>query len=113
LGELLAEAEANLVGVEETDAAYDTLKANRDALLEEYNSTQEELLEKAQEAMETTQEIYTTAIEKLIDDYDKAISGGLGLDLLSEKYDHYIEEEERYLDKVNEAYEVSSWYNKL
>jgi hypothetical protein len=33
--------------------------------------------------------------------------------LLQDKYDHYIETEERYLDKVNEAYEVSSWYAKL
>ena len=29
----------------------------------------------------------------------------MGLDLLQDKYDNYIEEEERYLDEVNELYD--------
>lgn len=109
----LLQAEADLAGVSETDAAYDTLKNNRDALLAEFNEAQEAMLSSAQSAMETAQEIYTQAIEKAVYDFGQAISGGIGLDLLQDKFDHYIETEERYLDKVNEAYEVASWYNKL
>lgn len=109
----LLEAEAKLAGVEETDVAYDTLKNNRDALLVEYNTAQEAMLTSAQEAMEYAREMFETEIEKATYDFSQALSGGMGLDLLQDKYDHFIEEEERYLDAVNEAYEVSSWYNKL
>lgn len=109
----LIEAEAALAGVSEDDAAYDTLKNNRDALLAEFNEAQEAMLSSAQAAMETAQEMYTQAIEKAVYDFGQAVSGGVGLDLLQDKFDHYIESEERYLDTVNEAYEVASWYNKL
>jgi hypothetical protein len=37
----------------------------------------------------------------------------MGLDLLQDKYDNYIEEEERYLDEVNELYEINKYNNKL
>lgn len=109
----LLEAEAALAGVSETDAAYDTLKNNRDALLEEYNQAQEAYLSTAKDAMETAREMFEQEIEKASYNFGKAISNGMGLDLLQDKYDHYIEEEERYLDEVNEAYQVASWYNKL
>ena len=111
--EAYLQAEAALAGVSETDVAYDTLKNNRDALLAEMNEAEEAMLSSAQEAMEAAQEMYTQAIEKAVYDFGQAVSGGIGLDLLQDKYDHYIEEEERYLDKVNEAYEVSAWYAKL
>ena len=109
----LLRAEEALVGVAEIDAAYDTLKNNRDALLAEYNEAQSAMLESAKEAMQAAQEMYTTAVEKAAYDFNQAVSGGMGLDLLQSKYDHFIEEGDRYLDAVNEAYEVSAWYNKL
>lgn len=110
---LEAQAALDALGGDETDPAYDGLKANRDALLEEYNEAQEAMLSSAQAAMETAQEMYTQAIERAVYEFGQAVSGGVGLDLLQDKFDHYIEQEDRYLDKVNEAYEVSSWYNKL
>ena len=109
----LLEAQRALEQVEEGDAAYDTLKNNRDALLEEYNSAQEAMLESAQEAMEVAREMFLTEIEKASYDFSKAISDGLGLDLLQERYDHLIEEEERYLDEVNTTYEQLKWNSKL
>ena len=109
----LLEAQRALEQVEEGDAAYDTLKNNRDALLEEYNSAQAAMLESAQEAMEMAREMFLTEIEKASYDFSKAISDGLGLDLLQERYDHLIEEEERYLDEVNTTYEQLKWNSKL
>lgn len=97
----------------EHDNEYDRLKKARDAFLEEFNAAQEAYLALAQQAMETAREMFVDQIEKAKYDFGQVLSDGLGLDLLSEKYDHYIEEEERYLDKVNEAYEVTAWYNKL
>ena len=110
---LEAQAALDALGGDETDPAYDGLKANRDALLEEFNEAQEAMLSSAQAAMETAQEIYTQAIERAVYEFGQTVSGGVGLDLLQDKFDHYIDQEGRYLDTVNEAYEVASWYNKL
>ena len=97
----------------EQDFRYDTYKKNRDALLEEQREAQKVMLSAAQEAMETARQMYLDEIEKAAYEFGQALSGGISLDFLQEKYDHYIEEEERYFDKVNEAYQVAVWYDKL
>lgn len=111
----LEEAQAKLdsLGGDETDLRYDAYKKARDAYLEEFNEAQEAYLSSAQEAMETAQDMYLQQIEKAVYEFGQAVSNGIGLDLLQDKYDHYIEQNERYFDKVNEAYQVSAWYNKL
>lgn len=111
----LEEAQAKLdsLGGDETDLRYDAYKKARDAYLEEFNKAQEAYLSSAQEAMETAQDMYFQQIEKAVYEFGQAVSNGVGLDLLQDKYDHYIEQNERYFDKVNEAYQVSAWYNKL
>ena len=111
----LQEAQAKLdsLGGDETDLRYDAYKKARDAYLEEFNKAQEAYLSSAQEAMETAQDMYLQQIEKAVYEFGQAVSNGVGLDLLQDKYDHYIEQNERYFDKVNEAYQVSAWYNKL
>ena len=111
----LEEAQAKLdsLGGDETDLRYDTYKKARDAYLEEFNQAQEAYLSSAKEAMETAQDMYVQQIERATYLFGQAVSNNVGLDLLQDKYDHYIESEERYFDKVNEAYQVASWYNKL
>ena len=110
---LLTQAEERLAGIQEGTLAYDQAKATRDALLEEFNEAQEAMLSSAQDAMEQAYEMYNAAIEKTIYDFNKTISDGAGLDNLSDKYDHYIDLEEQYFDKVNEAYHVAAWYDKI
>lgn len=111
----LEEAQAKLdsLGGDEADLRYDAYKKARDAYLEEFNEAQEAYLSSAKEAMETAQDMYLQQIEKAVYEFGQAVSNGVGLDLLQDKYDHYIEQNERYFDKVNEAYQVSAWYNKL
>lgn len=111
----LEEAQAKLdsLGGDETDLRYDAYKKARDAYLEEFNEAQEAYLSSAKEAMETAQDMYLQQIEKAVYEFGQAVSNGVGLDLLQDKYDHYIEQNKRYFDKVNEAYQVSAWYNKL
>ena len=111
----LEEAQVKLdsLGGDETDLRYDAYKKARDAYLEEFNEAQEVYLSSAKEAMETAQDMYLQQIEKAVYEFGQAVSNGVGLDLLQDKYDHYIEQNERYFDKVNEAYQVSAWYNKL
>lgn len=111
----LQEAQARLdsLGGDEGDIRYDTYKKARDAYLAEFNETQEAYLSLAKEAMETAKDMYLEQIDKAIYDFGQKVSKGLGLDLLQDKYDHFIEQDERYFDKVNEAYQTLSWYNKL
>lgn len=111
----LQEAQAKLdsLGGDEHDIRYDAYKKARDAYLEEFNEAQEAYLSSAQSAMETAQDMYLQQIERAVYEFGQAVSNGVGLDLLQDKYDHYIEQNERYFDKVNEAYQVSAWYNKL
>lgn len=98
---------------DELDPAYDMLKKNRDALLEEYNQTQEDLLTAAKNAMDAAEEMYTNAIERASYKFEQAITSGMGFDLLQEKYDNLIDKEERYFDKVNERYNADAYYNKV
>lgn len=107
------ELDAYLAAGGTEDNEYDRLKMARDAYLEQFNEAQEAYLSLAQEAMETAQEMYLEKIAHSVYQFGQVISDGIGLDLLQDKYDHYIEQEERYLDKVNKAYEVASWFNKL
>lgn len=111
----LEEAQARLDSLngDETDVRYDTYKKARDAYLKEANEAEQAYLSLAKEAMETAKEMYLEQLDRAIYEFDQKVSKGLGLDLLQDKYDHYIEEDERYLDKVNEAYEVQAWYAKL
>lgn len=112
----LEEAQAKLdsLGGDETDLRYDAYKKARDAYLEEFNEAQEAYLSSAKEAMETAQDMYLQQIEKAVYEFGQALTPEkIGLDLLQDRYDHYIEQNERYFDKVNEAYQVSAWYNKL
>lgn len=111
----LETAQANLDALngDESDIRYDALKKARDAYLEQFNDAQEAYLSSAQEAMETAQDMYLDQIERAVYKFGQAVSNGAGLDLLQDKYDHYIEQNKRYFDKVNEAYQVSAWYNKL
>ena len=109
----LAEAELALKKVSEDDAEYKTLKANKDALLESVNEAQKAMLESGKAAMEAAKEVYSAAIDKAIKDFENKVTNGLGFDLLQTKYDHLIEKEERYLDAVNETYQVTKWNNKL
>ena len=108
-----AQAKFDSLGGDETDLRYDAYKKARDAYLEEFNEAQEAYLSSAKEAMETAQDMYLQQIEKAVYEFGQAVSNGVGLDLLQDKYDHYIEQNDRYFDKVNEAYQVASWYNKL
>lgn len=111
--EELLQAEATLKLYDESDAGYDAAYKKWKALLEETQAAEAAYLESARAAMEKAREIYTAAIEKAAHDFEQILTDSQGFDLLQDKFDHYIEEEERYLDKVNELYEINKYNNKL
>jgi hypothetical protein len=50
-------------------------------------------------------------LDRAYHDSEMALTNNMGTDLLQSKYDHMIEKEERYLDAVEETYEVTKWNN--
>lgn len=110
---MLEDAERALIGVSEDDINYDRLRNERDALLAENNQALEAMLSSAKEAMDTAEEMFTQSVERASYEFSDIMSNGIGLDQMQDNYDHYIEEEERYFDKVNELYQVNKWNNKL
>lgn len=97
----------------EQDFRYDAYKKNRDALLEEQREAQKAMLSAAQEAMETARQMYLDEIQRMSYELEQELTNGVGFDLLQDKYDHFIEEQDRYFDPIEEAMETAKWYAKL
>lgn len=106
-------AQAAIDNATEGTEEYDILKANRDALLAEFNEAQQAMLDSAKETMETAREMYIDGVERTAYELEQVLTKGDGFDLLQDKYDHYIDTEERYLDTVNKIYETTKLNNKL
>ena len=98
---------------DETDIRWDTFKNNRDALLQEFNEAEEAYLASAKDAMETAKDMYVEQLERAAYVFGQTLANSGDLSFLTEKYDHYIEKEERYLDAVNTAYEKQSWLTRI
>jgi chromosome segregation ATPase len=41
------------------------------------------------------------------------MTNGIGFDLLEERYNHFLEESERFRDPIEEGLETAAWYTKL
>lgn len=102
-----------LQGYDEGDAGYDGAYNNWVALLEENQQAEQAYLDKTRETMEQAQTIYTNAIDAIIYEFEQALTDNKGLELLQQQYDNFIDTEERYLDEVNELYEITKYQDKL
>lgn len=102
-----------LQGYDEGDAGYDGAYNNWVALLEENQQAEQAYLEKTRETMEQAQAIYVNAIDSIMYEFEQALTNNKGLELLQQQYDNFIDEEERYLDEVNEIYEITKYQDKL
>ena len=111
--EELLQAQSTLMMYNETDAGYDAAYAKWKALLEETQSAEAAYLQAARDTMNSANEIYTNALEQAAYDFEQILTENRGFDLLQKEYDHFIDEEERYLDLVNESYEINKFQNKV
>lgn len=109
----LEEAEAALAAATQGTAEYDILKANRDALLNEFNTAQSAMLSATQQAMEAAKSIYSNALDEIFYEFEQKMSKGMGYDLLQSKYTRTKEEDDRFLDGVNRFVETQTLNNKL
>jgi len=57
--------------------------------------------------------MYLDQIERMSYEVEQRLTNGMGFDLMQDKYDHMLEESDRYLDTVEESLETSLWYAKL
>lgn len=109
----LEEAEAALAAATQGTAEYDILKANRDALLNEFNTAQSAMLSTTQQAMQAAQSIYSNALDEIFYEFEQKMSKGMGYDLIQSKYNRTKEEDDRFLDGVNRFVETQTLNNKL
>lgn len=109
----LKEAEIALANAIQGTAEYDILKANRDALLDEYQTAQDAMLEATASAMEAAKSIYSNTLDEIFYEFESKMTKGLGYDQLQAKYDRTKDEDNRFLDGVNRYVETETLNNKV
>lgn len=109
----LREAEIALANATQGTAEYDILKANRDALLEDYQEAQDAMLESTAQAMEAAKNIYSNALDDIFYEFENKMTRGLGFDQLQAKYNRTKDEDNRFLDGVNRFVETQDLNNKV
>lgn len=109
----LHEAEIALANATQGTAEYDILKANRDALLEDYQEAQDAMLESTAQAMEAAKNIYSNALDDIFYEFENKMTRGLGFDQLQAKYNRTKDEDNRFLDGVNRFVETQDLNNKV
>lgn len=109
----LREAEIALANATQGTAEYDILKANRDALLEDYQEAQDAMLESTAQAMEAAKNIYSNALDDIFYEFENKMTRGLGFEQLQAKYNRTKDEDNRFLDGVNRFVETQDLNNKV
>lgn len=109
----LREAEIALANATQGTAEYDILKANRDALLEDYQEAQDAMLEATAQAMEAAKNIYSNALDDIFYEFENKMTKGLGFDQLQAKYNRTKDEDNRFLDGVNRFVETQDLNNRV
>lgn len=109
----LREAEIALANATQGTAEYDILKANHDALLEDYQEAQDAMLEATAQAMEAAKNIYSNALDDIFYEFENKMTRGLGFDQLQAKYNRTKDEDNRFLDGVNRFVETQDLNNKV
>ena len=72
----------------------------------------DELNGKIEEWAELTKEKYANTVQKIIDNLNKEVTGGLGLDQVSEEWKLINKNADNYLDIINRAFALQSLENK-
>lgn len=109
----LIETENKLNQATEGTELYEILRKQRDALLEEYQTYQNDMLAAAQATLQAAQEMYLNSISKAAQEFENILTRDLGFDLLQMQYDNFIDENDRYLDEINRIYETTALNNKV
>lgn len=82
------------------------------ALVDAIAEAENELYETTESTLEAIGELYENTVKKIIDSLDKALSGST-LDELSDSYDRYSDEQDRFLTKTTQLYEITKLSNEI
>ena len=82
------------------------------AYYENYKDAIQNLNDATEEQLDLLSDIYSNKIKQIIDDWQKQITNGFGLEKLSNKWDYIKERSEEVLDNVNKNYQINA-FNEL
>ncbi len=92
-------------GKDAQDEIYKEVLAKQIQALESLNSTLESSLQAAQDA-------YLNSLDSAFEEFKNKLTGGMGLDSLTEQWESANAQADRYLDTINRAYSIQSLENK-
>lgn len=102
-----------MLNYENNSPEYALLLRDQQKVKDLMNEEEEAYLSTAKEAFSTVEEMYSAHIENIFAIYEEKASNGLGFEFLEDSYANIIEEQDRYLDNENSAYEALTLKNKI
>ena len=102
--------------LEETDESsveWDTYSEALDKSVDNYRDAVDDLDTSLESAIKVAETIRTNTVNQAMDKMDKAMSGGLGLDLVEQEWKLIDEHSSKYLDNVERAYSMEDYENIL
>lgn len=109
----LQEAEIALAKAKEGTAEYEILKANRDALLKNFQESESAMLEATAQAMQAAKQLFSNELDAIFEEFENKITNGLGYDWINTKLGYLEDEDDEWLDGVNRYIETQTLNNKL
>lgn len=97
----------------EMEAAGETSGEAWEKVVEAQKDAQEELNAALEEAIQTIIDKYQNTIAGIFNDMTDKLTGGMGLDYLSDQWDLINQRADKYLDDVNAAYAISELQAKV
>ena len=95
------------------DAERELLQKNYDAIVAKFNEAEEQMLSDAEAYGEAIKEVLTTKMEQAADNMNKAMTDGMGWDVLNDSLDRLSKYQDEYLTKTNQIYEMNKLLNDV
>lgn len=95
------------------DINYDRYKNDLQAVIAQQEAAQDAMLASAKESMELARTMYEEQLERAKIEFEQIMTDGSSISELQKQFDHFIDENERYFDEVNTAFQIADWQAKL
>lgn len=89
------------------DEERELLKENLDAIIDEVDAAEEEVLSLTEEWASAMKEVIENEMASIADTLEKALTNGLGFEELMDNFDKLNTRQEEYLTKTNQIYETN------
>lgn len=96
-----------------TDAEKEMAQISYDAAVEQFNQAEETMLANAESYGEALKEILTTKMQQAADAMNKALTDGMGWDVLNDSMSRTSAYQDEYLTKTNQIYEMNKLLNQV